>query len=224
MLRLKKDNTSFRYHPYPIGLSSNVFEIETYNKLVNSFPDESLFKHMGGAYNKYSLSEVNNPQQYQDFVSSVDVWRQFHKYVKSQQFFVDVLSIFKKFEVNVDLKKSDVLKSRFEFSSLPSGGYLDPHTDIPSKIITLVLPMVSDDSWNLNWDGSTRILSPIDPFKNHQDYKCAESEFEMVDRHLYLSNACTLFMKTFNSWHSVRVADHGTKVMRRTLTVNIEKK
>jgi hypothetical protein len=48
-------------------------------------------------------------------------------------------------------------------------------------------------------------------------------EVEVLHTFEFLPNQCVLFVKTFNSLHSVRpMAVPGPRRMRRTLTVNIE--
>jgi hypothetical protein len=46
---------------------------------------------------------------------------------------------------------------------------------------------------------------------------------EILDAFPFEPNQAVVFVKTFNSWDSVRpMAGSGTDAMRRTLTINIE--
>jgi hypothetical protein len=46
---------------------------------------------------------------------------------------------------------------------------------------------------------------------------------EVLDTYEFGPNQLILFVKTFNSWHSVRpMKGKGSKQLRRTLTINIE--
>ena len=48
-------------------------------------------------------------------------------------------------------------------------------------------------------------------------------EMEILETFEFLPNQIIMFIKTFNSWHSVRpMTGSGSKAMRRTLTINIE--
>jgi len=48
-------------------------------------------------------------------------------------------------------------------------------------------------------------------------------EMEVLDTFPFTPNQAVLFIKTFNSWHSVRpMRGNGSKAMRKTLTINIE--
>ena len=45
----------------------------------------------------------------------------------------------------------------------------------------------------------------------------------VIDTYEFSPNQAVMFIKTFNSWHSVRpMTGKGTDAMRRTLTINIE--
>ena len=55
------------------------------------------------------------------------------------------------------------LTTCFEFSALPAdGGFLPPHTDAPSKIVTLVFSMTSADARNRDpaWGGALDVNEP----------------------------------------------------------------
>jgi hypothetical protein len=119
------------------------------------------------------------------------------------------------------------LSARFEFSVLPAdGGQLHPHTDSPSKIITWVISMIQPGEWNPAFGGGTDMMRP----------KKTELNFNWVNRYLefedvdilrtfdFLPNQGLVFVKTFNSWHGVRtMTGAGNPMLRRTLTINIEK-
>lgn len=46
---------------------------------------------------------------------------------------------------------------------------------------------------------------------------------EILDTFAFESNQAVIFVKTFNSWHSVRpMVGNSANAMRRTLTINIE--
>jgi hypothetical protein len=48
-------------------------------------------------------------------------------------------------------------------------------------------------------------------------------EMEVLDTFPFTPNQAVVFIKTFNSWHSVRpMLGNGSNAMRKTLTINIE--
>jgi hypothetical protein len=46
---------------------------------------------------------------------------------------------------------------------------------------------------------------------------------EVIETFDFTPNQAVIFVKTFNSWHSVRpMSGNGSAAMRKTLTINIE--
>jgi hypothetical protein len=249
------ENCQFVYEPFPIGLVKPVIEESVYEQLVSTFPNISLFKLMPYLGNKksvkYSLAEKNNASQYHEFLASTPIWKEFHDWVKSGDFLHRTLEMLAKNNIElgiynpaqaakqqslVDQIRQEFLKrkyghtlplsARFEFSVLPAdNGQLAPHTDTPSKVITLVISMVHPGEWNPAFGGGTDMMRP----------KRTELNFNWVNRYLefddvetfatyaFQPNQALLFIKTFNSWHGVRpMTGVGSNALRRTLTINIE--
>ena len=73
----------FRYEPYPIGLARPIFPPETYQELLAAWPGHELFAFMPKLGKKYSLSEVNNPAQYHEFLERTPSWNAVFDEVKS---------------------------------------------------------------------------------------------------------------------------------------------
>lgn len=247
---LSFNNATFNYEPYPIGVAHGVFEASLYEELVNSFPPVELFSFMPLLGNKYSLSEVNNPDQYHEYVRTTPVWNEFHRWLKREEFPGEILAMLREHKIDLDvpgraatngsggsrLKRlvfgepgapPPILSARFEFSMLPAhGGFIKPHTDSPQKIITLVVAMLHKGEWNPAFGGGTDVLRPKD-ITNNFNFKNNYLEFDEVETLTtfeYQPNQCVIFIKTFNSLHAVRpmMAQDG-QLMRKTLTINIEK-
>lgn len=211
----------FRYEPYPIGLATGVFNPADYEIFIRAYPREDLFKQLSGAYNKWSLSERNHPEIYQKIVTQHAAWRAFHKYVKGPQLLQDLFRCLA--QAKIDPPKG-TFSSRFEFSSLPAEkGGIEAHTDIPSKVLTLILPLVRPGEWDPAFGGGTDVLRPLDPWRPYQDYKEPRKAFDLVASYPYAPNQCVIFIKTFNSWHSVGPIQGPPGLWRRTLTLNVER-
>lgn len=246
---LSFNNASFLYEPYPIGVASGVFEEQVYKQLVETFPPVEMFSFMPFHGNKYSLSEVNNPEKYHEYVRATPVWNEFHRWIKREEFPGEILEMLRKHKIDLEVPERTangsggsrlkrmlfgepgepppVLSSRFEFSMLPAhGGYIRPHTDSPQKIITLVVAMLSKGEWDPAFGGGTDVLRPKD-ITNNFNFKNNYLEFDEVETLTtfeYQPNQCVIFIKTFNSLHAVRpMTAQGGQLMRKTLTVNIEK-
>ncbi len=225
---LNFENATFWHDPYPIGLIKPVMDETLYNQLVDNWPSESLFAHIKGSYNKYSLSEVNATEAYLSYIRDSKIWRSFYDYIKSNAFIESARTTL----LANGIPESQVqeifgsakhkYRSRFEFSSLPAkGGFIMPHTDIPSKVVTLVIPMFKD-GWDQSYGGGTDVLRP-NKRKTYKDYQEEAADFDVVRTFQYEPNQCVFFLKTDNSWHSVGPFTGPEGLMRRTLTINIEK-
>ncbi len=245
------EQAEFLYEPYPIGLIKPIMEQDLYDELVDTFPPVELFKFMPKFGNKYTLSEKFNAKNYHKFIAQAPLWCDLHAWVKSETFFRALDGMLRAHYIDVGLKKARLtglsagpwrlselahgrwprhdrsLRTRFEFSMLPAdGGCVTPHTDTTSKIITLVVSMVRDGEWDPAFGGGTDVNRP----KNHRDaynWMNKSIPFEDIERlHTFefTPNQCVIFIKTFNSLHSVRpMQGKGSKAMRRSLTINIEK-
>ncbi len=125
------------------------------------------------------------------------------------------------------LRHRGALRTRFEFSMLPAdGGHILPHTDQPRKLITLVLSMVRPGEWNSAWGGGTVIERPKDMTKNFNfvNQQFAFEDMETIETYPFEPILAVLFVKTFNSHHSVHpMRGNGSDAMRRTITINIER-
>lgn len=240
------DRATFHYEPYPVGLISRVFEGSYYRDLVATFPPLDLFRFMQYHGDKYSLSELNHPRQYHDFLTSTSCWKDLHAYVKSPRFIPDVLGFLQRHHIDLNIpvdaiagpgrglrrrllsllgSRPKTLTSRFEFSAMPaSGGNILPHTDSPQKLITLVVSMRDPLGWNDAYGGSTDVMRPKDPSKsfNFVNNYLTFEDVEVVRKMPFDENQCIIFVKTFNSLHGVLPMTGPTNVFRRTLTINIE--
>lgn len=237
----------FDYVPYPIGIIHKVIEQTFYEELVESFPPKQLFAFKPDLGNKYSLSQINNPREYYEFISSSKPWKKMYEWIKSPEFIDETISMLMKHNIDLGLNlkvrqtsflqrfgfhkqgKSvpmrQFLSARFEFSMLPAaGGHILPHTDSPQKIITLVLSMLKEGEWKESFGGGTEVLEPLDIRKNfnfvnnYLDF----SEVRVIKTFEYKPNQCVVFVKTFNSLHAVRSMTGESDKMRKTLTINIE--
>lgn len=242
LLNLSRAN--FRYEPYPIGIIRNIFEPKLYSRLVDSFPPVELFHFMQHHGNKWSLSEVNNPDIYHKFLSSNADWGRLYQEVKNTDFIEQVLKTLVSLKIDLGLaagkqssfldkmrkrlsgcQSSRDLRARFEFSMMSAdGGHILPHTDSPQKHITLVVSMLKPGEWDSSWGGGTDLMRPIDPSDNfnHQNRYLDFSQVETLETMAYEPNQCVIFIKTFNSLHAVKPMTGPRQVMRRTLTINIE--
>jgi hypothetical protein len=240
-----------RYHPYPIGIAAPCLEAAHYAALVDSFPQADLFEEhrdLGKPGAKLTLSEKSNPDRYHAFLRDTPVWRDFHAQIKEAGFPYRVLDELRRHRVDLPyervsgtyrafkvlrqrsfdyLVRNPRLRTRFEFSILRGdGGHLPPHTDHPSKVATLIVSMARPGEWNLAHGGGTDILAPLDPTRafNETNETAGFEEMKVLHTYAFEPNQVICFVKTYDSWHAVAPIRAGDpNVLRRTLTINIEK-
>jgi hypothetical protein len=253
-MRFLYDNLQLRYEPFPIGLVRPILDDVIYRDLVNHYPDIELFEShaaYGKAGNKYALTEKLNPKKYYQFIQSSPQWNEFHQWVTSDAFISETFSALKEKDIDLGYEFTDrahqlkrrlkdlahgrlcprqrALEARFEFSALPAnGGMVVPHTDARRKLVTIVVSMMKDGEWKQEYGGGLDINKPKDPRLNfnltnrHADF----DEMEVIDTFEFLPNQAVLFIKTFNSWHSVRPMQgpDSSMALRKTLTINIQQR
>jgi len=218
---LSLDRLAWRMAPYPIGCATDVFAAEAYAALVAAYPDEKVFARMGQGYEKLSLSERNHPQQYVQVLTTVPMWMAFYRYIKSPDFLLTVHRALKAHGLSV--LRAGRFTSRFEFSSMPGdGGLIAPHTDIPSKVVTLIVPMMAAGDWDPAWGGGTDVLVP-QPGVEPVDYQTPRAQFDLAHSYPCTPNQAVVFLKSAHSWHSVGPIQGPPGTWRRTVTINIER-
>jgi hypothetical protein len=243
---IRYDKIELDYEPYPVGLISDVLDTSFYKTLRESYPPLDLFVHMPKLGNKYSLSQANNPKAYYRFLRDNAAWAQFHDYILSREFIEKTIEMLKLNFIDLGIKKYRIvskrpgnhsnplsrlmrtteLSARFEFAMMNGqGGHIRPHTDMPRKLITFVFSMVGPGEWNPSWGGGTAVVWPKDRrliYNRVNKYLDFEA-VEVVKEFAFNPNQALIFIKTFNSWHSVSPMKAPTDdVLRKTLTVNIE--
>jgi hypothetical protein len=242
------DHLQFRYEPFPIGIAKPALAEDLYRELVDSYPPRELFAYLPKVGHKYSLSEKYNGDTYTKFIKSHAPWRELHAWIKSDAFVPAVMAALKAHHIDLGQKPLSGAKrtlkavrnlargrsrplpprlsTRFEFSMLPAdGGYIMPHTDSPSKIVTLIVSMTRDGEWSPHFGGGTDVNRPRDVrfMFNRMNAQAGFDDMEVLDTFEFTPNQVVLFVKTFNSWHSVRpMSGTGSPLMRKTLTINIE--
>lgn len=242
-------NVTFRYEPFPIGLTRPAFDEALYAEMLANYPPIELFAFLPELGHKYVLSSKYNGRKYRDFLRSQPVWREFHAWIKSEALISSVLQVLKSHDIDVGIRRpppvakrlkrlvkalrhgrrpepTTHLSTRFDFSMLPAdGGHLLPHTDSPGKLITLVASMVGKGEWDPAFGGGTDVNRAKEPRRsfNHTNRQALFEDMEVLHTYEFHPNQVVLFVKTFNSWHSVRpMRGAGSTAMRRTLTINIE--
>jgi hypothetical protein len=91
--------------------------------------------------------------------------------------------------------------------------------------VTIIVSILDDNEWDPAFGGGTDINRPVDPrFSfNRLNRQGHFKDMEVIDTFDLQANQAVQFVRTFNSWHSVRpMTGKGAPAMRRSLTINIE--
>ena len=226
-MRLLFDNSVFIHDPYPIGIAKPIFDEDGYNQLVMGFPPDHLLPAFGShqGYKKFALNE--RMPGFHEYLTKEPAWWAFHNSIKSQKFIQFILALIKDCGAEIVENPSGKWTSRFEFAAMPAdGGMIAPHTDIPSKAVTLIFSMQAPEEWDPAWGGGTDVLvprQPLDPQITYKSYMAPLSAFDRVHSYEYTPNQCVIFVKNDISWHSVGPMTGPPGPMRRTITLNIER-
>lgn len=244
-MKFNYDNAQFDYEPYPICYIPNFMDPALYKALQETYPSVELFKFKKFLGDKYSLAEKNNKQFYYDFLKKNEAWREFYHTVKSKAFVDNVFTFLRGHTIDLGVRRfiyttqmgkkrkgpiwrianKQMLRSRFEFSIMrANGGHILPHSDAPNKLVTLVLSFIKKDEWKDEWGGGTDVVLPKDRTKiyNHLNGQLPFDQVERVKTFPFEENQAVLFIKTYNSWHSVSPMTGPESGLRKTVTINIE--
>lgn len=245
---LNLESLAFDYEPFPIGLARPAVAGDVYGEMVKTFPGPELFRDRSDKGSKFALSRHNNRGNYYSHIRKNDVWQQFYDYIDSKRFIEETLDVLAAKNIDLGLRQRGFsqrmterfravkkgapmphfpkLSARFEFSTMPlTGGSIRPHSDNPTKIITMVLSILEEGEWDESVGGGTSVVWPKDRTKSFNQVN-SYLDFDDVDvlkTFPFQPNQCLCFIKTYNSWHAVwPMKGNDPTKLRRTLTINIE--
>ena len=245
--------------PFPIFEFHNLFDASIFCKLQAEFPDKTLFpgrylENGGKFYMNGTTREFDDFLEKSPIWK--DLFRVFYKpeivadfYALTQQFSSERTPTERKRWQICFGKKDDfpegarytisALKARlldriqvrlgFEFSCMEQGCYIPPHTDMPEKLLSLMIYFPEEDvtypdgtgtefyrkkpdnhdmrSWQTSWvkgDGVHKFFESNDIFYTSP----------------FTANKIVGFLKTSNSWHGVRQLSLPMHVLRRSLNIS----
>jgi len=243
------ENLKFRYEPFPIGQMVPMVDAAAYQEMLANWPKKELFEYVPRLGNKYSLSEKCHPEQFAAVIRDTPIWSRFDAWVRSPAFVDEVMRTLAAHHIDLGYREG-VSKARqtmknvlamlrgrsshrgarfagaWEFQMMPAaGGHILPHTDTPSKVVTMTLAVIREDEWSPAIGGGIDINRPKDPrfAYNQLNRQAGFEDMEVLDTFEFLPNSGVIFIKTFNSWHSVRpMQSTDPGLMRRNLIINIK--
>ena len=201
-------NAPLREHPYPHILVHDVFEPDLYRRMMANLLPPALMRPIkddrpvGKTYSDdryvYTLSQDRIgalPPPYAEF------WDAFTRWLLDTPFAV---TLFNKFGPHIHRRFADRKPGFYNEALLVDDRVryvLGPHTDTPSKVITLLFYLPAD---NAHEHLGTSIYAPRDP-----SFRCPGGphySFDRFDRVVtmpYRPNTLFAFFKSDNSFHGV---------------------
>lgn len=249
------NNFTFYSDPFPHGLAHKVFDEAFYKKIVSEFPSvENLKKLIDKSnlqkFKKFSLSNKND-KSFDKIISNKPNIKILVDYLNSFEFKKNLIYLLENNNIKfgINLKKNTKKKilinflknfSPFifgkqeqdidiftEFSSIPiNNGMIKPHTDSQYKLASIVIPIV-DDNWKEEFNGGTNFLTPKDKTKtfNYLNNTLEFNETEKIKTIPFKKNQLLIFLKTYNSLHSVGpLIGNNDEIYRNSITLTVEKK
>jgi hypothetical protein len=129
------------------------------------------------------------------------------------------------------IRGKNLIDIRFQFSLMPSGSFIVPHTDSPDKLITLCIYIPnldqegseklgtnfysanSDKSTFLNWENNHLAINSV-------EYKQFMNDHSILFRPIFSSKEVSGFIKSDKSWHGVDAVNLPVGHFRKSLNVN----
>ena len=191
--------------PFPYMVVENCFDKDTFNNLINEFPDTSKSETvMGGRRQINSSNSKTSYQDYENWIKNAPTWKSFYDYLND-----DILLKSKLDEYQTEMSElGSVLNSsnasletncflHIDWSSAGDGYMREVHRDSPKRIWNFLI-FFNDKDWE---DGDFVIHSK-------------EGGNFIVDRVVEAkANRGLFFLSTPNSYHSVS-KQHSTNTLR----------
>jgi hypothetical protein len=217
------NNSEVYYKPYPYILFKDVFDDNFYKSLCSEFPnadelvkldfDEKRNQHK---QDKFYLTNLN--KSFYKLISSKKNTTNLYNLLKSHSFLTHLINFLNKnnLRINYNIKLGALSKIKklifkkidftFEFSSMSTkNGFINPHTDGPNKILTLIIPIITDPRIKNIKNSGTNILQSLeDRYEyNFMNYAVPFESVRSIKEIPFLENQILMFIKTHNSLHSV---------------------
>ena len=88
----------------------------------------------------------------------------------------------------------------------------------------MIVSILEEGEWDQAFGGGTDVNWPKDETRsfNQMNRVASFDEMDVLHTYPFTPNQCVVFVKTFNSWHSVAPMHGPAGKLRRTLTINID--
>ena len=235
LLSAHKPDIKSRHFPYFI--LDDYAPASLFAKLEAEFPthEEMTGRHQHG---KIFINSRDLVEQEDDFFASRPTWRSVIDFLGDAAFVNDLsgllqssmikhryLGAFRKWRLDTDGVTVPLVQRpvqlTYEFSGMPSGSYINPHTDKATKLATFIWHF-PEPGWRSEDQGATLLMSPkqLRHNANWANFKLPFEELDILDRSDVRPNRLVMFAKTGNSWHAVPQIECQDDVYRRVFIFN----
>lgn len=236
-LLISHKKPDMRYDPFPYFYVDDYLPKDLYTALYDEFPSIKCFKNS----NRLGRMAFNRRSQvFFEFLASSPLWATMIEAVRSDEFLKDAEAFLRSSLVRArgvaGLKKwrNHSLGSRgvpiierpidlsCEFSLLPTGAQLYPHTDKPEKLVSFLLYFAEPD-WESRYGGATDLYRAKDAKHDH-NWSGRPVTFDAVDvvfRSEFRPNRLLAFVKTRNSYHGVSPVTSPAGMLRKSFNFNV---
>lgn len=243
-----EQSDSFLRDPITIFEIENFLKPRFYEALLRSFPNGAHFGHRYEQGGKWFFN--NQHPEFRRFLSRAPAWRALHDWFSAPETLAELKrladpylahrpAIERKdwvfFPANWQVKRdenSDVTPVRqgFEFSALTRGDSIPPHTDLPSKLLSLMIYFPDPDleghvgcgtafyegkagrETRPDWDPQMMTPAQSDAFfESHEVYF----------RSAFTPNKLVGFIKSEVSWHAVSPLEIPEGQIRKSINLNV---
>lgn len=225
-VRYRIGNAPLLGSPFPHFFLHPVFPEDFYTTLREHLPDLSAYKRLDetgtvakGAYPERFVCSIDELAGRESRAGDEQFWRAFGTWLEGGRFAKLLLDKFRdgidaRFGSKVDLRVSTEVRLVRDFTNYA----ISPHTDKPSKLISLLFYLPADTSMR---HLGTSIYAPNDP-----DFHCDGTahhrfeDFKRVAAMDYVPNALFAFLRTDQAFHGVpKIGD--ASIERDVLLYNI---
>jgi hypothetical protein len=234
-------NRDVRVKNYPFfhGWIDNYLPKQIYQDLLIAFPEKTLFIN----YDAKSRYDDNHPM-FKEFLYKNKLYKNLMDFFISDLFLKDL----QKFTLPAVIsargngnggpkdwyysdewynapRSKDVtpIKVTMKFSHLTKDGWIQPHTDNPSNILTILIYFPEDD-WLESYGGGTEIYVPKFPVLGN-NWHNIDAPFQLMNRWdtiRFVPNRLVFFVKSNNSWHGVSPITCPKDKSRKSLMITIQ--
>ena len=246
--------------PFFLFEKNNFLDDELYKKLNDTFPssDELESSYYTSKGKKLRLSSKN--PRFLDFIGNSSHWKSFYEEFSSQEMLLQMFNLWNLSDLPIERQKyyqnpwvhavgrgkytrkihklitrlihKNSVRLSFEFSSIPNGGYIPPHTDVGGKLLSLLIYFPDDDFDYKGCSGTSffKTRKGHNPLKSWNSNLLSGTESEKFYnthseffRSEFTPNKLVGFVKTSLSWHTVETLKINGAT-RRCLGININTK